>query len=66
MALDAIQAEYQSVAEYAEMLIGYGLVLFAIAFFSQFFHDNYLGYIVTVLALAWLVAVDRAIPEVTP
>ena len=37
-----------------EMLIGYGLVLFTVAFFSQFFHDNYLGYIVSVLALAWL------------
>lgn len=48
----------------SEMLIGYGLVLFTIAFFSQLFHDNYLGYIVTVLALAWFVTDTRAIQEV--
>jgi uncharacterized membrane protein len=44
-----------------EMLIGYGLVLFTVAFFSQFFHDNYLGYIVTVLAVAWLLDNEKRI-----
>jgi hypothetical protein len=48
----------------SEMLIGYGLVLFTVAFFSQFFHDNYLGYIVTLMALAWLLANDRAAQDV--
>jgi len=47
-----------------EMLIGYGLVLFTVAFFSQFFHDNYLGYIVAVLALAWSITSTRAAQEV--
>jgi hypothetical protein len=49
-----------------EMLIGYGLVLFIIAFFSQFFHDNYLGYIVTIMALAWFTAGDRVTQEAKP
>jgi hypothetical protein len=42
-----------------EMLIGYGLILFTLGFFSQFFHDNHLGYVVTVLALAWLVENEK-------
>jgi hypothetical protein len=64
MALDAIQAEYQS---WRSMLNADRLWAGAVChcLFSYFFM-TIPGYIVTVLALAWLVAVDRAIPEVTP
>ncbi|CAG0936226.1 hypothetical protein TFLX_05092 [Thermoflexales bacterium] len=47
-----------------EMLIGFGLVLFTIAFFSPFFHDNYFGYIIAVMALAWVLTGNQLAQEV--
>jgi hypothetical protein len=31
----------------------FGLVLFAVGFFSQFFHENYLGFIMSIMAIAF-------------
>jgi len=36
------------------MILGYAVVLFATLFFSRFFHDNYLGFVVALLAWASL------------
>jgi hypothetical protein len=39
-------------------LAGFGLSLFVVGFFSQFFHENYLGFIMSVMALAFLIEDD--------
>ncbi len=35
-------------------MIGYGVILFVTAFLSSFFHENYLGYIFSIMAVALL------------
>lgn len=39
--------------DWRSAMIGYGLLVFSAAFFSQLFHDNYLGFIITILAIAF-------------
>jgi hypothetical protein len=41
-------------------ILSYGVILFVTAFLSSFFHENYLGYILAIMAVAVL---SRPIPE---
>lgn len=36
----------------------FGLALFAVGFFSQFFHENYLGFIMSIMAVAYFLESD--------
>lgn len=42
----------------ARMLIGYGLLLFVTQYFARAFHDNYWGYIVTIVGLGVVMGME--------
>jgi hypothetical protein len=46
-------------------ILGYSIVLFVALFFSRFFHDNYLGFVVTLLAWASLGDFDSTVRDET-